>query len=123
MLTTLLRRGLPAVALVAGLALWAASPAAAQDTEPAPAAAQAAATTTVRGCLAKTDEGALHLTAESGLFVLTPASDEVDLAAHVGHQIEVVGTPGAMDPEAGEDAPKPLKVTAVKMLADSCSTR
>lgn len=113
-------RGLMAALLLAGLSLALSAPAAAQDTE-TPAAPQAAAKTlTVQGCLAKTDEGGFHLTAESGHFLLTAASEDVNLAAHDGHQVEVTGTPGEVDAEAGEDAPKPLKVTAIKMLAESC---
>ena len=115
-----LYRGLLAAALLAGLSLALTAPAAAQETETAAAPQAAAKVLTVQGCLAKTDDGGFHLTAESGHFMLTAAGEDVDLAAHDGHKIEVTGTLGEVDPEAGEDAPKPLKVTAVKMLAESC---
>src|SRR5690348_7751734 len=120
MRTATLCRGLLAAALLAGVSLALTAPAAAQDTETAAAPQAAARTLTVSGCLAKTDEGGFHLTAESGHFLLTAASEDVNLAAHDGHQVEVTGTPGEVDAEAGEDAPKPLKVTAIKMLAESC---
>jgi hypothetical protein len=113
-------RGLLAAALLAGVSLALTAPAAAQETETAAAPQAQTQALTVSGCLAKSDEGGFHLTAESGHFLLTAASEEVNLAAHDGHQVEVTGTPGAVDPEAGEDAPRPLKVTAIKMLAESC---
>jgi hypothetical protein len=58
------------------------------------------------------------------------ASPSVNLAAHTGHQIEVTGTwaakasatPPAADAPATAKAGKEFNVTAVKMIASSCTT-
>jgi hypothetical protein len=62
--------------------------------------------------------------------VKVTASPSVNLAAHVGHQIEVTGTwaakasatPPAADAPATAKASKEFNITAVKMIASSCAT-
>jgi hypothetical protein len=80
---------------------------------------------------------------DKGDVSLTASASDVDLSKHVGHQIEVTGTPGrggssaggttagGAPPTGGDTAAgaagtsgrsaKSLNVTSVKMIAESCS--
>jgi hypothetical protein len=95
-----------------------------QAEAPAPEANPAtaiAATITATGCLARNDDGAFQLKAETAVYTLTPASEEIDLASHLGHTITVngPGTPAAEG--AAADAPKALSVASLKMEAETCT--
>jgi hypothetical protein len=74
----------------------------------------------------KPGDSAVGTSGISSSYDLT-ASAGVDLSSHVGHKVEVTGTPmaasGSAAPSAGAGkppAPK-LTVTAVKMVSTSCS--
>jgi len=81
------------------------------------------------GCLAKGDApGSYKLTdvsvPEKGPKTVGIVSSTVDLAPHVGHKIEITGTPvpvkdAEMDPNVPK-APHYMKVTAMKHLAPTC---
>lgn len=105
---TFLRRGSLAAALTLGLL---ASLAVAQD---------AAKPVTLTGCVAQTEGGQIQIAAGGVTYALATTVENLDLGAHVGHTVELTGTPGTADPEAEASAPKPFNVTALKMIKDSC---
>lgn len=107
-LHTFLRRGWLAAALTLGLFICVAS---AQDA-PKPV--------TLTGCVAQTDGGQIQLAAGGVTYALTTMVENLDLGSHVGHTVEITGTPGESDPEAAADAPKPFTVSALKMVKESC---
>ena len=90
---------------------------------PAPDAAPPASDVTLAGCIARDGE-AFKLTdakAAAGAPAAADVKDEytlaaatgVNLAPHVGHQVEVTGQAGAGDTAS-------FSVSAVKMIADKC---
>lgn len=91
--------------------------------QPAPTPAPGAQDVTLAGCIARDGE-AFKLTdakAAAGAPAATEVKDEytlaagagVNLAPHVGHQVEVTGRAAAGDAAS-------FSVTAVKMIADKC---
>ena len=78
------------------------------------------------GCLrAGTAPGTYQLTdLEKGPKSVGIVSSTPNLAPHVGHKIEITGTPvPAAEAEAMKDVPKAphyMKVTAMKMLSPTC---
>jgi hypothetical protein len=81
------------------------------------------------GCVAKgTAENTfvVNNTAEKGPKVIGIVSSKVNLAPHVGHQIEITGT-AVPNKEAESMKPAPPKadhymnITAIKMIAAKCS--
>src|SRR5215475_13302884 len=77
------------------------------------------------GCLEKAPDNGYMLTNVEGQGPKTVGivSSSADLAPHVGHKIEVTGTPvSAKEAEAEKTAKAPhyMRLTAVKMIARSC---
>jgi hypothetical protein len=81
------------------------------------------------GCLAKGDApGSYQLTnvsvPEKGPKSVGIVSSTANLAPHVGHKVELTGTPVAVkDAEMDKNVPKAphyMKITAVKMLSPTC---
>lgn len=107
-LATFLRRSTLAAALTLGLF---ASLTVGQD---------AAKPVTLTGCVAQSEGGQIQLSAGGVTYALATTVDNLDLSAHVGHTVELTGTPGTADPEAEASAPKPFNVSALKMVKDSC---
>jgi len=86
---------------------------------------------TTTGCLQKGDEaGEFHLKDDNGKS-WELRSTSVKLASHVGHKVEVVGSPvkeseseekkeTSEKKEAGEQEYGQLKVTKLKMVSETC---
>jgi len=83
-------------------------------------------THTMTGCLrAGTAPGTYFLSdLEKGPKTVGIVSSDANLAPHVGHKIDITGTPVApADAEANKDVPKAphyMKVTAIKMISPTC---
>jgi hypothetical protein len=92
-------------------------------------------TVTVKGCLKEEAAGRFSLAEESATgttggtsagktYRLSPSAG-VDLKTHIGHRIEVTGTKAGKEPTsptAEHMDPNMLKVTAVKMVSDTCAS-
>jgi hypothetical protein len=103
----------------------------AQTQDPAAKSAEARGSesvVTLTGCLKDEGNDRFSLTEEGAAAVpagktyrLLP-SGGVDLKSHVGHKVEVKGTKAAKEPtEKGvAEDPSGLKVTAVKMVSQTC---
>ena len=85
----------------------------------------------VTGCLQEEAGGRFSLTEEptaaaaAGKTYRLSASSGVDLKPHVGHKVQVSGTKAGKEPTAKvveHQDPNMLKVTAVKMLSETCPT-
>jgi hypothetical protein len=78
------------------------------------------------GCLKAGDAAGSYMLTdlEKGPKSVGIVSSSANLKPHVGHKIEITGTPvAAADAEAMKDVPKAphyMKVTAVKMLSPTC---
>ncbi|HEY7839790.1 MAG TPA: hypothetical protein VIC54_14420 [Terriglobales bacterium] len=86
-----------------------------------PAAAAITAAITATGCLARNDDGVFQLKTEDAVYTLTPASEDVDLASHLGHTITVNGPAAPAADGAAADAPRALSVASLKMEAETCT--
>jgi hypothetical protein len=81
---------------------------------------------TMTGCVAKSGDGfVVNNTAGKGPKVIGIVTSKVDLAPHVGHQIDITGT-AVQNKEAESKKPAPPKadhymdITAIKMVAAKC---
>lgn len=82
---------------------------------------------TATGCLAKGNEAnEYELTTPEGKKYALMAPGKVDLSKHVGHKVEVTGTPAAEKKEKGESAASEaaegqhLRVRNLKHISDTC---
>ena len=104
----------------------------AQTQDPPSKPAEDSSPVTVTGCLAEEAAGRFSLTEEASALAPSrktfrlSASSGVDLKSHVGHKVEVTGMKAGKEPTAKvveHPDPNMLKVTAVKMLSETCPTK
>ena len=87
----------------------------------------------VTGCLKRNSDGAYYLRDSNGI-TWQLSSDTVDLREHVMHVVSVGGKPGSLgkaeansenQPDTksapAENAARPLRVTMLKMVSNSCT--
>ena len=83
---------------------------------------------TATGCLAKGNESNEYelSTPEGKKYALMSGSGKADLSKHVGHKVEITGSPMAEKKEKGETAAteakegEHLKVRSIKHVSDTC---
>jgi hypothetical protein len=72
---------------------------------------------TMTGCLTKgTEPGTYALTNEKGVQIVVIAQSKANLAAHVGHKVEITGT----TVPAKDTKVQTMNVTAVKHISATC---
>lgn len=88
---------------------------------------------TATGCLQKSGSNSYTLTDQASNQTYTLTSSNVDLSAHVGHQVKVTGTPSsasASNPSASgqpsgqeqQQQAQTLDVSSLEMVSNSCSS-
>ena len=88
---------------------------------------------TATGCLQKSGSNTYTLTDQASNQTYTLTSSNVDLSAHVGHQVKVTGTPSsasASNPSASgqpsgqeqQQQAQTLDVSSLEMVSNSCSS-
>lgn len=88
---------------------------------------------TATGCLQKSGSNAYSLTDTATNQTYTLTSSNVDLSAHVGHEVKVTGTPssasasnpsasGQPSGQAAQQGGQTLDVSSLEMVSSSCSS-
>jgi hypothetical protein len=76
----------------------------------------------MKGCLQKTPDGKNFMLTENSKKTVEFSKSSVDLAPHVGHQIQITGTTDREREakEGGQQNGHYMEVTAVQVLAAAC---